>query len=226
MKDKIIPFGKYRGQPVEVLLADDKYTQWLQAQAWFAERFKDLAVAIANGSKAEETPDHNAMQARFLDKGLQRRIALRVHWNSEQEYDQKVKAVLAANPKATQSEEWLRTAFEVGGWDVVIKMQSKGVVVITPVLARATEWGFVGPCFKEQETDIALFIDVTLSIELKPTLSDDYPKVLREICARRVEHGEPRWLIADQYTGIGATWQQVKEIFASRGITAFLWSEL
>ena len=35
MSAELITFGKYKGQPVEVLANDKKYTDWLMAQEWF-----------------------------------------------------------------------------------------------------------------------------------------------------------------------------------------------
>lgn len=66
---KIIPFGKYKGRLVdEVLLDDPGYLQWLAGQDWFRAKFNILHQVIINrGAEPEETPDHNAMQVRFLD---------------------------------------------------------------------------------------------------------------------------------------------------------------
>jgi hypothetical protein len=64
----IVPFGKYRGQPVEVLRADPGYTQWLLAQDWFRDRFATIHTLIVNNfGEPSETPEHNALQAKFLD---------------------------------------------------------------------------------------------------------------------------------------------------------------
>lgn len=38
----IVPIGKYKGQPSERLMADQPYTEWLVAQAWFVERYAEL----------------------------------------------------------------------------------------------------------------------------------------------------------------------------------------
>ena len=62
----IIPSGKYKGQPVEVLLADRQYLDWLTAQPWFRKHNLDQVI-INYGNEPSETPDHNAMQVRFLD---------------------------------------------------------------------------------------------------------------------------------------------------------------
>jgi uncharacterized protein (DUF3820 family) len=66
---KIIPFGKYKGRLVEeVLLDDPAYLQWLAGQDWFRAKFNILHQVIINrGAEPEETPDHNAMQVKFLD---------------------------------------------------------------------------------------------------------------------------------------------------------------
>src|SRR6516162_5872598 len=66
---KIIPFGKYKGRLLDEVLADDPaYLQWLAGQDWFRAKFNILHQVIINrGAEPEETPDHNAMQVKFLD---------------------------------------------------------------------------------------------------------------------------------------------------------------
>jgi hypothetical protein len=64
----LVPFGKYKGQPVELLAADRDYCDWLVAQPWFTQRYRDVYNIVVNyGSEPQDTPDHNALQARFLD---------------------------------------------------------------------------------------------------------------------------------------------------------------
>jgi len=68
MAPNLVPFGKYKGQPVEVLAADEEYCTWLAKQDWFRNRYTAIHTLIVNNFAApEETPDHNALQARFLD---------------------------------------------------------------------------------------------------------------------------------------------------------------
>lgn len=62
----IVPFGKYKGQPVEVMAQDAQYLTWLQAQSWFIERYKRIhELLLANKIEPSETPEHNKMQAKF-----------------------------------------------------------------------------------------------------------------------------------------------------------------
>jgi hypothetical protein len=68
MTNKIVPFGKYKGQPIEALAQDQKYVDWLLAQDWFRERHEGMFTLVVNNfAEPSETPAHNAMQARFLD---------------------------------------------------------------------------------------------------------------------------------------------------------------
>jgi hypothetical protein len=56
---EIIPFGKYRGQPLEVLRNDPGYVQWLTGQDWFRERFATIHTVIVNNfAEPSETPAH------------------------------------------------------------------------------------------------------------------------------------------------------------------------
>jgi hypothetical protein len=65
---EVIPFGKYKGQPVEVLAADRAYCEWLANQDWFRNRYANLHTLIVNQfHEPSDTPDHNVLQARFLD---------------------------------------------------------------------------------------------------------------------------------------------------------------
>lgn len=64
----IVPFGKYKGRPVVDLIADRDYTDWLAAQPWFRERYQTVYNLIVNtGTQPQDTPEHNKMQARYLD---------------------------------------------------------------------------------------------------------------------------------------------------------------
>jgi uncharacterized protein (DUF3820 family) len=79
-KSKIIPFGKYKGRLIdEVLIDDPNYLQWLAGQDWFRAKFVVLHQVIINrGAPAEETPEHNALQVRFLDDAFCRHFMRRV----------------------------------------------------------------------------------------------------------------------------------------------------
>ncbi len=65
---QVVPFGKYKGRPVEALAQDRAYCEWLMAQDWFRARFATIHTLIVNNFGApSETPEHNLLQARFLE---------------------------------------------------------------------------------------------------------------------------------------------------------------
>jgi hypothetical protein len=83
MTDTLVPFGKYKGQPIDVLREDKSYCDWLAGQDWFRDRYTTIHTLIVNNFREpSETPEHNALQARFLDNDwLERFITARVSQN-------------------------------------------------------------------------------------------------------------------------------------------------
>jgi len=56
---KLVPFGKYKEQALEVVAQDKGYVEWLTAQPWFREKFASLyTVIINNFQEPSETPEH------------------------------------------------------------------------------------------------------------------------------------------------------------------------
>ena len=75
-KTEIVPFGKYKGQPLEVLAQDHEYMDWLMEQDWFRSRYQNIyAIVINNFQAPSETPEHNILQAKFLDEDYRFKIA-------------------------------------------------------------------------------------------------------------------------------------------------------
>jgi hypothetical protein len=72
----LVPFGKYRGQPIDVMLADRGYLEWVLAQpgivAMIQGKYPALFNIITVGAPAtDDTPEHNKLQAMFLDPDFQ-----------------------------------------------------------------------------------------------------------------------------------------------------------
>lgn len=72
MSDKeLMPLGRYKGQPVEVALADPAYCEWLTSQPWFQEKHPVVYQTIINyGSAPQDSPEHNQMQVAFLEDAV------------------------------------------------------------------------------------------------------------------------------------------------------------
>lgn len=70
--NNIVPFGKYRGKPVEDMMADQNYCEWLMGQPGIREKYPTIINIIVNGGAAPDmpTPEHNRMQERFNDPEL------------------------------------------------------------------------------------------------------------------------------------------------------------
>ena len=67
----IVPFGKYKGQPADVLASDPQYVEWLNGQGWVKDKYPQFyTVIINNFQEPSDTPEHNALQAMFLDDVL------------------------------------------------------------------------------------------------------------------------------------------------------------
>lgn len=68
MASNIVPFGKYKGQPFEVMLGDQSYMAWLSEQQWVKDKYPVIQTLIINNfGEPNDTPEHNEMQANFFD---------------------------------------------------------------------------------------------------------------------------------------------------------------
>ena len=64
-----------------------------------------------------------------------------------------------------------------------------------------------------------------MNLELKPTLGDDYPAVLREIKSRARAH-YASFLVVGTFEASGASFEQVGKIFRASGIQVFRVQEI
>jgi hypothetical protein len=113
MSNEIIPFGKYKGQPVEALMNDRPYLEWLQGQDWFRARYQNINTLIINNFKEPaETPEHNKLQALFLDDNFLHLFVdhLRLRYASFFVYKRQV-----------DSGPWEEYSFATEDWDELIK---------------------------------------------------------------------------------------------------------
>ena len=74
-ENDLVPFGKYAGQPVDVLLADASYVDWLRSQPGVMEMLQRRSPTVFNilmvgAPKMDDTPEHNALQAKFLEESF------------------------------------------------------------------------------------------------------------------------------------------------------------
>lgn len=76
---RCVPFGKYKDQPVEVILSDPQYALWLMGSMLdkLQHQYPEfLAFLVSRFGMPDRTPAHNQMQNRFLDESFALRFAL------------------------------------------------------------------------------------------------------------------------------------------------------
>lgn len=201
---KVVPFGKYKGQPVEVLASDKAYLDWAKAQPDLVRRYGALfeLVGALTADEADCTPEHNQMQARFLrDKELARGVV--------QACEKEPFSVVGVGLEQHLVFGKQRQSCHV---DVMIEY----VVADKEAVRYSGEGESCGP---RKETRYLL-------VELKPTIGDDYPKVLRAMTQLHMHlrsehpfnyremHGV---VLCDSYTG-SVPLEDVQAIFRGQGI--------
>jgi hypothetical protein len=179
----LVPFGKYKGQPLEVIGQDRGYCEWLLTQAWFVERFPQIhTVVINNFGEPADTPEHNALQLRLLDEGFRAKCtALALQFFSPQRawrhevlegdagslmYLSTPSFSFAAAP--TFEEAGIDVAWQVKQWSLVHNTRQPPLDSTTLGRlpdAHTTRWIEAPSC--------------RLAVECKPVIGDDFPAILR-----------------------------------------------
>jgi len=254
----VVPFGKYRGMPVEVMRQDQSYYDWAYAQEDTRRRYPWI-FGIVQVVESQDTPEHNSYQVLFLDQAFVDDVWDIVHpgdrvgrvwrermdkWSGEvSDVNYRIEPV---RHTATHVSEWwakyatpdqlARHKLEREAAQVKLTELEKEKAVITtrqlgeamcPV--RPTELPDVEAAFEVRLTDYGGRVhggsaDVELRcwgsvcrIEIKPSMGDDYPSVLRQMKASGCNV-----LYLGHYAGSGATLLQVRKMFAASGIRILL----
>lgn len=152
MSNEIIPFGKYKGQPVDVLMNDRPYLEWLQGQEWFTSRYQSINTLIINNFREPtETPEHNKLQALFLDDNFLHQFIAHLKDKYSDQFSYEVE-------KSNTDQTWVKRQYNDMDW-------------------RALRNAKIA--FEEKGADVVWGRDLT--IEIKSVLSHDYPAVLRQM---------------------------------------------
>ena len=170
----IVPFGKYKGQPITSLLNDTKYLEWCKLQEWF-QKFPvvyNICVnqTLATNNQNTKTPEHNQIQNLFLEnKNVEKLLRLL--------YEQ-------FRFRKNVSYSSARSEFEGSfNWDIIINNLS-----FTKIQCKC-DWdevpdGHCCDCTYEDDDDDDYALS-NIYIEVKPLLGDDYPCVLRKMKLQR-----------------------------------------
>lgn len=229
----LVPFGKYKGQPVEVLESDPGYVEWLMQQPGIREKYPQLVQIIVNNfGEPEETPEHNQMQARFLQEEWRAKFAVCVALHSfegesdhlslksiitglqycvEKEHAKDRKAIIG--PLAPDGSSYVRFAtppeFESGKECVDVEFSFETL-------------GFYFDCKRYPLVSWQYFNVLGVAygeclkkyrIEIKPVVSDNYPVFLRQ-----AKRNKCNFLLYRDYQGHGVDEATFRSIFESQGI--------
>lgn len=207
----IWPIGRYKGKPLDVVMADDSYIQWILSRPWFPEDYPRLYTLIQNfGNELQNSPEHNEFQMGFLDERLRLAVAKHIGYRDldadtcrkKKAIARKVAGELAVPLK--ERELPLRVSsvgFEEDGWDVVFDILPASYVSWVDskphgkdYVALLESWGKSQLAARNRarlkelkgSLDVAIYEPngarrPRVLIELKPELGDDYPSVLRQI---------------------------------------------
>lgn len=226
---EIIPFGKYKGQPVEVLQHDKQYLDWLKDQAWFRRSYPSINTIIVNNFKEpSHTPEHNKLQVKFIDKN----------------YCNKFVDFLIAEKYIPIDEDWKtyvyvetrqpvpkRSGYTIPSLSDCPKSETykerKEVINKIPII-----YTYSACLFEQEKADVLLLFNTNdypdgkmryslrMHIEIKPILSDDFPAVLRQC-----KNNDTDYLLVNTFDAEGATFEVVKEVFKRSGIKLILFSD-
>jgi uncharacterized protein (DUF3820 family) len=248
-----MPIGKYRGQSLLTVAQDKNYVDWLFAQPWFVEKHKNIhlnIVAIVNntGLNAGEScsREHNLLQLRFTqDKMLALSLAREfVGGQKFIEISRAKNRILAIDEKGLSEldkprrlsllqdfegcplnlEQWEARSELTVSTEVPRKRFFMDVVIrfTVPYLYILRE----SRCFGLESLRAVHYTTVDIDIELKPSLGDEYPQVLRKCHQVRVEHLPYRsMLIVEKYTG-SVPLAAVQAMFREKYIDLRLLSEI
>lgn len=245
----VISFGKYKGSTVEELLArDPSYAQWLLGQSWLAQRFAELHAAIlTRGSTPDDSPEHNAIQARFTEPLFRHAFLLAAcpdELRRSQEWDHRRTREWREEPLESARRSAARAADRIAeyssalrkGWNRYFENELSAAQAdqaaalakipgLEAVAAQPLPRMVSAVRFEDRGVDVRLawtFADIPttsdfghqVNIEIKPSLGDDYPTVMRQMARTR-----STLLLIDTYTGRAVPLPQLRDMFQANGVT-------
>jgi hypothetical protein len=244
-KLEIVPFGKYKGQPMDVLAQDAPYCEWLAEQEWFRSRYPAIHTLIINDfGQPEETPEHNALQALFVDKDFCARFVFHILGGQPHVYEIALKK---KTDRIVALERWLAGySTQAHAGDPCIGYQGDRRVYLSELKQEFQD--LTEAQSPEIRTDVEFEshgADVFISykiymgplhclsgearVECKPSVGDDYPAVLRQMFSPPYYSEQSKSILSIGpcgYAGAGATFEQVKAIFKSRRIDIVLQEQI
>jgi hypothetical protein len=251
-KVQIVPFGKYKGQPVEVLASDPQYVEWLLSQNSIKTKYPDIInVIINNFQTPSETPEHNAIQVKFLDDDY--RVNFAHYYVSEHSGEDFCKVGVSIRSAVSEYIEHslcrdTSNLSEQAKQELALEQQGKREEMRENIFDNNS-----GVCFQtgevyfeEKGLDVTFYAGIDIIdndselskirkngslkyyrdfrqylIEIKPVVSDDFPAVLRQM-----KLSKANILFLSKYTGIGAKLEDFVKYFKTQNIIVVFESDI
>ncbi len=230
-KTLIVPFGKYKGKPVEILLQDQSYVNWFSGNDELKQKYKDIYTVIINNfhPQAIDTPEHNQMQIRFMSEAHSLKLAFLIsnknlfQYNNKHFIDHAPKFINDLKSIAKDPSEFIQQFKRKNGNKLLhltkIDYETKEGLDVKYDVSYGYSDIISQPEYLFRKADdlfnkfwkYKTFLSIRL--ELKPSIGDDYPTVLRQMKASKANI-----LLIREYTGVGVTYSDFVNFFASQGI--------
>lgn len=245
----IIPFGKYKGRSLkEVARVDADYLKWLQHQPWFKKKFA-VNVTVNNYSEgpSQDSPEHNALQARFLDEDFLMEIfapffgrdpVMMMQGNRDHDY-QMVRsradeaAAQGPRPDYLYGQKDTRPRWEIvekNSWpDARIAWRTNFEVEGADVSVRAWVPRFSADICKDKDAEVVTVeyfevaperYDIDLSTHLFWAKIECKPSIGEDYPAilRQMKRNKCEYLVYERFVAESVPLEKVKKIFAASEI--------
>ena len=234
----LVPFGKYQGQPIDTLLADQNYLQWVTSQpglmAMLQARHPRVFNIITIGApETEDTPEHNKLQTMFLERDFQYAFLELVsgksvlHWarvTAKLEHEDQL-AQIKRQIESLEGWPWYEREQKLAQAKAELA-QSKGKLALLQAQAiddlppKPPRISLEFECAEGYDVDFRVNgasgvrrYGVGCRIELKPQMGDDFAAVLRQMKRNGAEV-----LVIESFESVSCTLEQVQGIFGERKI--------
>jgi hypothetical protein len=244
----IVKFGKYKDKPITELLKDTKYLEWCKSQKELVNKYPTIFNIILHQTLPtidSPTPEHNKLQNMFLDdKNAIKLVEYVNDWKSKKHYSVKLSNTAIKRSKSFDGPNIDNIVFEgIYNWDVIFTSEHKVTVKYIynelEYYSIKKEYEKLYHNFNYIDSDLMVMkIESTCStyyIELKPTLGDEYPCVLRKMgtqikLTEKEEDYEYPWqefiLLIGQFKAEHTTKEQLIQIFKQKQIRVLFMDDI
>lgn len=250
MQGELFPFGQYKGKPIAEVLQDRSYCQWLVAQPDFRDKFTSYYQIVINYlGVPKSTPEHNALQKRFLDEKFCLALGKLCGWrlpHKKIECTRNFGRLIRLTKESSDRNEYEFRKKQ----DMLTELSEMRQLVEESLLEENDQVLYDGKPFFELKTkfeqggwDVVIMAESPIcrgdciawpkcglqhhkiAVELKTSVGDEYPEILRQMKDNKF-HPDFQCLVYDKFNVDGVTLDEVKKIFESEDFKVFSFSDI